>query len=227
MPSAVDQEGERSIAGWTEETVRLYRRYEREIVEACELCPWASRVRRDGRLRERVLLQRDPESLAPSLDAIQELSLEEVDVVLLLYPRLGLSRSAFDQFSARVRDADVARRSLGSVPFVFAVFHPDAAPDIAEAERLIPFLRRTPDPTIQLLRSSVLDHVRGMTPQGTQFVDPTAIGTLGTSSEPSLRERIALANLATTLRIGVDTIARRFEDIARDRDETHRKMVEC
>jgi hypothetical protein len=36
-----------------------------------------------------------------------------------------------------------------------------------------------------------------------------------------------LANLATTLRIGVDTIARRFEDIARDRDETHRKMVEC
>jgi len=227
MTRAVDQEGESSIAGWTVETVRLYRRYEREIVEACELCPWASRVRRDGRLRERVLLQRDPESLAPSLDAIQELSLEQVDVVLLLYPRLGLSRSAFDQFAARVRDADVARRSLGNVPFVFAVFHPDAAPDIAEAERLIPFLRRTPDPTIQLLRSTVLDHVRGMTPQGTQFVDPTAIGTLGPSAEPSLRERIASANLATTLRIGVDTLARRFEDIARDRDETHRKMVEC
>src|SRR5580700_11362921 len=98
MTSAVDREGERSIAGWTEQTVRLYRRYEREVVEACELCPWASRVRRDGRLRERVLLQRDPESLAPSLDAIEELSREEVDVVLFLYPRLGLSRGAFDQF---------------------------------------------------------------------------------------------------------------------------------
>jgi len=224
MPIPVDQQGERSIAAWTEETVRLYRRYEREVVEACELCPWASRVRREGRLRERVLLQRDPESLGPSLDAMEELSREEVDVVLFLYPRLGLSRSEFDQFAARVRDADVARRTLGNVPFVFAVFHPDAAPDIAEAERLIPFLRRTPDPTIQLLRSTVLDHVRGMTPQGTQFVDPTAIGTIDTSGEPTLRERIASANLATTLRIGVDTITRRFEDIARDRDETHRKL---
>src|SRR5580693_7102243 len=107
MPIPVDPQGERSIAGWTEETVRLYRRYEREIVEACELCPWASRVRREGRLRELVLLQRDPESLTPSLDAIEELSREEVDVVLFLYPRLRLSRGAFEQFAARVRDADV------------------------------------------------------------------------------------------------------------------------
>src|ERR1700722_12629800 len=115
MPILVDQQSERSIAEWTEQTVRLYRRYEREIVEACELCPWASRVRREGRLRECVLLQRDPESLTPSLDAIEELSREQVDVILFLYPRLGLSRGAFDQFAARLRDADVARRTLGNV----------------------------------------------------------------------------------------------------------------
>jgi hypothetical protein len=224
MASGLDHEGGGATDRWTEETVRLYRRYEIEIVEACELCPWASRVRRDGRLRERVLLQLDTETLGPSLDAIQSLSLEEVDVALLIYPRLGQGRAAFEQFAARVRDADVARRSLGTVPFVLAVFHPDADPDIAEPERLIPFLRRTPDPTIQLLRSSVLDRVRGVTPQGTQFVDPQALATLDASVEPSLRERIASVNLATTLRIGVETMRRRFEDLTRDRDATHRML---
>jgi hypothetical protein len=209
---------------WIEQSLRLYRRYELEVVEACELCPWAARVRRDDRLRERVLLQRDPTSLGPSLDAIQSFSDQDVDVALLLYPRLGLERGAFEQFAARVRDADVGRRTLGNVPFVFAVFHPDAAPDLAEPERLIPFLRRTPDPTIQLLRSTVLDRVRGVTPQGTQFVDPQTLTTLDAAAEPSLRERIASANLATTLRIGVETIAGRFEDIARDRDETYRAL---
>jgi hypothetical protein len=224
MPIGVDQDTAGVAARWTAETLRLYRRYELEIVEACDLCPWAARVRREDRLRELVLLQQDPASLGPSLDAIQTLSEQEVDVALLIYPRLDLDRSAFDQFAARVRDADVARRALGNVPFVFAVFHPDAVPDIAEPERLIPFLRRTPDPTIQILRSTVLDHVRGMTPQGTQFVDPLAIGVLDAVAEPSLRERIASANLETTLRIGVEALTRRLDDIARDREETYRAL---
>jgi hypothetical protein len=224
MPVGPDREGGDSAARWTKETVRLYRRYELEVVEACELCPWASRVRREDRLRERVLLQEEADSLSPSLDAIEELADSAIDVALLLYPRIGLERGAFEQFAGRVRDADVERRTLGSAPFVFAVFHPDAAPDLAEPERLIPFLRRTPDPTIQILRSTVLDHVRGVTPQGTQFVDPQSLGTLDASSEPSLRERIASANLATTLRIGVETIASRFADIARDRADTHRAL---
>lgn len=209
------------LVRWAEQTVRLYRRYEQEIVEACDLCPWALRVRQDDRVRERVLFQEDERLLEPSLDAMRELAEEDIDVALLLYPRIGLGRSAFDQFAGRLRDADVSRQSLGQVPFVFAVFHPDAAPDVEEPERLIPFLRRTPDPTIQLLRSTVLDRVRGMTPQGTQFVDPRALETL-TAPAPSLRERIASANLATTLRIGVETLTFRFDEIIRDREETHR-----
>jgi hypothetical protein len=221
MSMDVDQEGA-GAARWAEQTVRLYRRYEREIVEACDLCPWALRVRQDGRIRERVLLQ-DGETLAPSLDAIHAFAAEDIDVALLLYPRIGLGRAAFDSFAGRIRDADVSRQSLGQVPFVFAVFHPDADPDTKEPERLIPFLRRTPDPTIQLLRSSVVDRVRGTTPQGTQFVDPRLLEALS-APVPSLRERIASANLATTLRIGVDTLARRFDAIIRDREETHRAL---
>jgi hypothetical protein len=223
MSIGIDHEGAQTTARWAEQTVRLYRRYEREIVEACDLCPWALRVRQDGRVRELVLLQEGDDLLAPSLEAIHAFAAEDIDVALLLYPRIGLGRAAFDSFAGRVRDADVSRQSLGHVPFVFAVFHPDANPDTKEPERLIPFLRRTPDATIQLLRSSVVDRVRGTTPQGTQFVDPRLIEALS-APVPSLRERIASANLATTLRIGVETLAHRFDEIIRDREETHRAL---
>jgi hypothetical protein len=213
-----------SRAEWEQQTLRLYRRYEEEIVAACELCPWSSRVRREERVGERVLLEDDALDLAPSLAAIEELVNAGVEVGLLIYPRVSVRRNLFEQFAAALNKAEVARRPLGKAPFVFAVFHPEAAPDLAEPERLIPFLRRTPDPTIQLLRSSVLDKVRAAAPQGTQFVDPAALRTLQ-ASEPSLRERIATANLATTLRIGVETLGRRLDDILRDRIETHRTLL--
>jgi hypothetical protein len=207
---------------WIAETTRLYRRYEEEVVHAYDLCPWAAQVRRDARLREHVVLQRDTRSVAPSLEAIDALGLD-VDLALLIYPRLDGGRSVFEQFAARVRDAEVARRKLGGAPFVFAVFHPDAAPDLEEPERHIPFLRRTPDPTIQLLRASVLERIRGGASQGTQFVDPLTLSVLPPQG-PSLRERIARTNLATTLRVGIDALKGSLDDILRDRESTHRAL---
>jgi hypothetical protein len=215
---------DRARVQWEAETLRLYRRYEQEIVDACELCPWSVRVRREARVAERVLLQEDCEDLSPSLAAIEELLHVGAHVGLLIYPRLRFPRNPFEQFAAALNKAEVARRNVGEAPFVFAVFHPEAMPDLAEPERLIPFLRRTPDPTIQLLRSSVLDKVRSSAPQGTQFVDPSALLTLQ-AAEPSLRERIATANLATTMRIGVTALGDRLDDILRDRIETHRSLL--
>jgi hypothetical protein len=206
---------------WTQEAVRLYRRYQHEVVEACGLCPWAARVRLDGRVRERVLTQRDDGSVEPSLFAIAALASASVDVALLIYPRLILGRAAFEQFAGRVREADVRRWPLGEAPFVCAVFHPEAGPDMTEPERLIPFLRRTPDPTLQFLRTSVLDRVRSPTGQGTQFVDPALVNTL-TTPTPPLREQIARANHATTVRLGVEAMTRRLDDIAEDRALTYR-----
>jgi len=208
---------------WVEETLRLYKRYEQEIVTACELCPWSAKVRRDRRVAERVLLQSAPDDLAPSLAAITAVTAGGAEVALLIYPRLVMPRNEFEQFAARLNQAEVARQPLGQAPFVFAVFHPEAAPDLSEPERLIPFLRRTPDPTIQLLRSVVLDKVRQSAPQGTQFVDAASILTLQ-ASEPSLREQIAVANLATVQRVGIGTLAERLDDILRDRIVTHARL---
>jgi hypothetical protein len=208
---------------WIREAVRLHRRYQIEIVEAYGLCPWADRATQDGRVREVVILQQDAGTLEPSLAAIDSWTLDPaVDVAFAIYPRLALGRQAFHDFAARVRDADTLRHELGSVPFVFAAFHPDADADTGDPERLIPFLRRTPDPTLQFLRAATLDGIRTGSAQGTQFLDIGSLeAVLAGTAQPPLRERIARANLATAERCGIGVLKRHLDDIRRDRDETY------
>jgi hypothetical protein len=217
-------EGER----WIQEAERLYRRYQLEIVEACGLCPWAERARVSGRFRTRVLLQTDLRGTEAATLAIDELMVDpRAEVAVLVYPRLRLGRLEFERFVAEVREADAKRHELGCIPYVLAAFHPDAAPDASDAERLIPFLRRTPDPTIQLLRSDVLERVRSATPQGTQFFDVRTLELLDADvKEPavSLRQRIARTNLATVERLGVGEMSRRMEAIVLDRRGTYREL---
>jgi hypothetical protein len=213
---------------WERQALRLHRRYQREVVEALGLCPWAQRAQLEGKVRERVLIQTDDRDVGPSLAAIRELADElDTDVLFLVYPRIVPARADFDDFASRVRAADAQRYPLGSVPFVFAVFHPDAEPDTGDAERLIPFLRRTPDPTLQLVRSTALDAVRSVASQGTQFVSvASAMASLsGAAPLAPLRERIARANLATATRIGVEGVRRVLDDIRRDRDEAYARLA--
>jgi hypothetical protein len=216
---------------WIQEAERLYRRYQLEIVEACGLCPWAERARLDDRFRTRVLLQQDPRGTGDATDAIDALMTDpRAEVAVLVFPRLRMGRLEFERFVAHVRDAESERHPLGCIPYVFAAFHPDATPDSSDAERLIPFLRRTPDPTIQLLRSDVLERVRSSTPQGTQFVDMRALESLesdGKGAPVSLRQRIARTNLATVERIGVGEVARRMDAIVADRRAAYRELEEA
>jgi hypothetical protein len=212
---------------WTREAVRLHRRYQSEIVEAYRLCPWAERATQDGRVREAVILQDGDDTVEPSLAAIDSWMLDPtVDVAFAIYPRLPLGRQRFHDFAARVRDADTARHELGCVPFVFAAFHPEADPDTGDPERLIPFLRRTPDPTLQFLRATALDDIRTGAAQGTQFLDIASLdAVLSGTAQPPLRERIARANLATAERCGIGALRRRLDDIRRDRDETYAALA--
>jgi hypothetical protein len=215
-------------AAWIREALRVHRRYQTEIVERCGLCPWAEGARLGGKVREHVLLQTDVGDVEPSLQALAGLAADSsVEVGFLVYPRISVSRSELEGFAARVRDADGARYELGRVPFVFAVFHPEGEPDTGDPERLIPFLRRTPDPTFQIVRVSVLDAVRSLTSQGTQFVNVSAFEALqAVPAQPQvpLRERIARANLATVRRMGVDAMRRALDDIRRDRDESYARL---
>lgn len=151
---------------------------------------------------------------------------ERMDVGFLIFPRVPLGRLEFDRFVARLRIVVAERDTSGSVPFALAAFHPDAAPDLHNPERLVPFLRQTPDPCVQAVRMAALDRVRRGTPAGTQFLDVASLDTsLSDQTAPTpLRDRIARANLETVRRAGVQALRARFEAIQDDRTRSYRAL---
>ena len=205
------------------EAIRVYRRYQTEIVEGLKLCPWAERARLEGQVREEVLLG-DAADAAPVLDVIEALAKDRsVEIGILIFPRFEASFSEFERFVSEVVAKDAERRELGTTPFALAAFHPDARPDLGDAERVIPFLRRTPDPTIQLVRYEALENVREGFNEGTRFIDVKALMTLDWTRDDTLplRERIARANLRTVERLGIAALERRFAEIRKDRDAAY------
>ena len=212
---------------WVREATRLHGRYLVEVVEHYGLCPWAVKARSAGRLRTGVLLQSD-ESVDASLATMDPWVADAgMEVGFLLYPRLPLGRAAFDAFAAVVRSAEIARHPLGRAPFAMVAFHPDASAALDDPERLIPFLRRTPDPCIQVVRVEVLERVRAGIPEGTQFLDLGVIEALASGAEPELtvRERVSRTNLQTARTVGVEAMRHTIEAIRRDRDETYARLT--
>lgn len=210
-----------------DEALRVYRRYMLEVVEGFTLCPWAAAARRDGHVVEAVILAENQADPRQSLTLLETLKPKlETDIALFIYPDLELDRLAFESFVRTVRERDAARHEVGTIPFAMAAFHPDARPDLNEPERLIPFLRRTPDPTIQVVRCTALDRVRGNSQEGTSFFDLANLGTVPLpQKEPiSLRQRIAQANLETAREVGIETLEALFQDIRRDRDESYARL---
>jgi len=210
------------------ETLRLNRRYLSEVVERFVLCPWAASSRRDRHVDECVLQQKSPDDLAPSLAAIDcYAERSELEVVLFIYPCIGLGRLDFEHFARELRARDADRHEVGASPFAMAAFHPDAAPQIDDPERLIPFLRRSPYPTLQLVRTSALERVRAGETEGTAFLDIEQLGAAGLlslTSPLSLRERIARKNHETVMGAGVENIERILADIFQDRDRTDERL---
>jgi hypothetical protein len=209
------------------EALRVYKRYALELVEGFDLCPWAASARRKGSVVERVILAENSLDPQQSLELLAALVHEpKTEIALFIYPDLELDRLGFESFVRTLRERDGARYEVGEIPFAMAAFHPDARPDATDPDRLIPFLRRTPDPTIQVVRQTALDRVRGHSQEGTSFVDLATLTALPIpQKEPvSLRQRISQANLETALRVGVERLETLLSDIRRDRDESYAKL---
>jgi hypothetical protein len=168
-------------------------RYLREFVEALRLCPFAKRCREEDKLHRRVVLpQDDAKAAVRDIDA-----LASVEVALLIFPLAAVgsveAARAFEAFAASLRGQTAL--------FHCVAFHPDLPRDLTAAHRAVAFLRRSPDPTLQLVRISVLDAVRGE--GGDRYVDARELSLqdlLGLHALPSLSERIAEANLETVQR---------------------------
>lgn len=211
-----------------QEALRVYRRYESEIVNALGLCPWAERARREGRVRDHVIEARtESEAAEAVLAAIDALDREpSIEIGLVLLPRLELARDGFERFVATVRERDAARHPYGATTLALAAFHPEARVDLDSPERLVPLLRRTPDPTIQAVRTSVLERLRRGDGHGTALVDldKIAAATLALESleqERPLSARVAEANLVSVRALGAPELIARLDDIRRDRDRAY------
>jgi hypothetical protein len=196
------------------ETLRVNARYVEEVVIGWGLCPWAAQAWREGAVARRVLVDPAPEQTTEIdgvLAFIDELAPNPaVSIGLVLFPRATLTEAAWGTFAERVRRADRARRAPDvSAPFLLAAFHPgsgESASDAAVANpgALVSFIRRTPDPMLQLVRASLL--ARLAPPSG------------------DLSDEIARANFAAVNARTPAALDALIGEIRRDRDASYARL---
>jgi hypothetical protein len=192
------------------EVERILERYLIEVVERHALCPWAHTARERGELAVGVLWD------APTLDdwvaeAARQLAAPRTRVAMIVAPELAIARAAL----AAVRDAVAARLPAAGV----AEFHPDAELDLASPARLVPFLRRSPDPMLQLVPLALIDAARAghaaHAPPADRALQATMLGGHA-APRRELSAEIAAANHATVAAAHA-AIAATLDDIAADR----------
>ena len=195
-------------------------RYVREFVEAFNLCPYAKRTRETGRLQRFVLLEESHaalEALVRTIEKLEAMAPETVDVALVIFPSLPQGKdaaTAFEQLVAQARERMQSRHAGGDTPFYCVPFHPGFAEDLADEHRAVRFIRRSPDPTVQFVRASVLRAVRGA--GTTDYVDTSAMSAtelLAVSVPLAVSDRIAQANLRMLKEQTGDRLRGLLEDI--------------
>lgn len=212
-------------------TLRVYERYAVEVVERFGLCPWARSARESGSVVLRVLFSANQHDFTESIAALAELhhTTSTSDIALVIYPLLDLDRLGFEDFVRRLRArAEALQPTLDA--FAMAAFHPSAEPDLSHPDKLVPFVRRSPDPTLQLVRKAALSAIKGLS-SGTAFVDVSTLSALGLKAlaDPApkpVRERIAEQNLTTVREAGPAAIDAVLRDIAREREAAHQGLLQ-
>ena len=204
------------------EVRRILDRYLIEIVEHFEFCPWAHSARVGDELAVEIVAG------APPLDAWiaaatrglargQEVSIKastprKARVVIVVAPELAIDRTGL----ATIRDRVAVATGAG-----VADFHPDATLDLTTPARLVPFLRRSPDPMLQLVPLAQLASVRASpTPDRAQQAR-----ILGGHAEPArdVSATLAAANHATASARHA-AIAAAFAAIAADRQAAYARV---
>ena len=236
------------------EALRVYQRYVTEVVEALSLCPWAKRSRLSGRVRPLIVTEAAPtmERVMSYIDRIAEDG--DIDIGLLIFPSIGpgagpalaarigpgdmppppslpgpwpdMGPVPFRRFVSAVREHDAARHPVGATPLLMADFHPFARIDTGSPARLVSFIRRTPDPTIQLVRHSVLSSVKRTENEGTMFASAALLEQMVLNPPPEpLHQRIAAANYDTIDAFGIARVAAILDDIRTDRNQAYAGLI--
>jgi len=189
------------------EARRILTRYLVEVVERHELCPWARTARERGELAVGIVWG-TPSFEAWRGEAARLLAAPATRVAMVVAPELEIARDAF----AALRDRVAAALPAAGV----AEFHPEAALDLATPARLVRFLRRSPDPLLQLVPLALIDAVRAAPAAAALARQAAMLGGHASAARPELADRIAAANHATVTRTHAEITAA-LDDIAADR----------
>lgn len=186
------------------------------MVERYDVCPFAAPAMKLGHVARRVLADGETAALATAARvAIDALAGDAaIEVALLIFPTVTMSAAVFDAWCAPLRAANPA--------FVAAVFHPDTAYDLASPAQAVGFFRRAPDPTLQLVRVSALDAVRGASGKFMFDFSPAAWAELKKREHRlPTSERIARDNHARLAGDGLSTLQAIYDDIRADRQRSY------
>lgn len=151
-----------------QEVLRVHARYQVEVVEALNVCPFARRSREQGRVHRPVYFSHEgtptPKRVADDLAALVA-NHPDAEIVLLTFPtgeaQPFWSTESFESFLAELREAWTSVD--GRPPWYMVSFHPRfGVHDESRLTRdaLVPLLRRSPDPVIQCVNARTLDRVR-------------------------------------------------------------------
>jgi hypothetical protein len=147
----------------TAEALARNDRYLREFIEALAICPYARTCRETGRLHREVILQQQPDAAA-LVQRILDLSASEhadIEVGLLILPLLRLSANDFDRFVRTVQRSYQQGRPAGVSGYFIVSFHPENDMRLDNPDVAVRFMRRSPDPTIQLVRPEAIARLCG------------------------------------------------------------------
>lgn len=194
------------------EVRRLLDRYLVEVVEAYNLCPWARSARSGGEISVAIVWGTRPTIDAWLAAATELLALPSTRVAMVLAPELALSPAEL-----RADREQVARRAPAAG---VADFHPDAELDTATPARLVPFVRRSPDPLLQFVPLAILASVRSQTGPASLSEQAQALGGLAYTGQQDIGDRIAVTNHERVLHDGAE-MSRLLDDIAADRRRSY------
>ncbi len=205
------------MSAHADRALNLYHRYVVELVEALNLCPWAAEARRRGEVRVKVFEGDtfDRDAVERFIDAVAADETLVIGIGIFV-GLVRIPRSEWLSTVAALQRSEVARFRGAQAPMSMAAFHPDAPADISTAGRLTAFIRRSPDPVLQLVRQRTLERVRDDRARRTAFYDPRSMDMkafLKSRKTDRFGDRIVDANHKSIERYGLEKAAALLDEL--------------
>jgi hypothetical protein len=200
----------------------LHDAWTERLVEGLHLCPFARASREQGRSAVHLWEGEVPGAAGDARveDALAQFFLAcladaKAEVVQVIVPGLSIEPLVWEKV-AKAYHA-LLRPLHPDGGWAVAAFHPQAPFGVSSAAALVPLFRRSPFPTIQWLRLSVLERVREGREDHDRYVAPGTpefLAILSTPPRPGVARVVAEANERTAYRVGIERIVDEQEALA-------------